>query len=94
MIRVLVPCTVEPHHLPRALEVYRELAEATRAEEGCRAYDLLQDEVDPTRFVLAEEWDSHEHLAAHTRTEHFVRLVRELAALESAAPAQILRTVV
>lgn len=94
MIRVLVPCTVEPHHLPRALEVYRELAEATRAEDGCRSYDLLQDEADPSRLVLAEEWDSHEHLVAHTQTEHFVRLVGELAVLETAAPAQVFRKVV
>lgn len=89
-----MPCTIEPQYLPRALEVYRELVDATRREDGCHAYELLQDEDDPTRFVLVEEWESREHLAAHTRTGHFVRLVAELAVLEVAEPATIYQTVV
>jgi quinol monooxygenase YgiN len=92
-IHVLVPCVIEQRHLARALEVYRELVAATRQEDGCLSYELLQQTDDPTRFVLVEEWESQEHLDAHTRTEHFTRLVAELESLEVAAPASLFRRI-
>jgi quinol monooxygenase YgiN len=92
-VRVLVPCTVDGQHQASALEVYRELVEATRREAGCLSYELLQRVDDSTRFVLVEEWESQDHLDAHTRTEHFTRLVAELEQLERAAPAELYRRV-
>ncbi|WP_030153608.1 putative quinol monooxygenase [Oerskovia turbata] len=92
-MRVLVPCSVDERHQPRALEVYRELVDATRQEAGCLSYELLQRMDDATRFVLVEEWKSQDDLDAHTRTEHFVRLVAELEQLEKAAPAELYRRV-
>ena len=87
LIQVLVPCTIPAQHQEQALKVYRELIEATRREAGCRSYDLHREMDDETRFMLIEEWDSQEHLDAHTQTEHFVRLVGELEKLEYAEPA-------
>lgn len=92
-VRVLVPCTVDERHQARALEAYRELVAATRQEAGCLSYELLQRVGESTRFLLVEEWESQEHLDAHTRTEHFVRLVAELEQLERAAPAELYRRV-
>lgn len=93
MIRVLVPCTVQEEHLPRALAVYQELVAATRRETGCLSYELLQREDEPTSLLLTEEWESHDHLRAHTQTEHFVRLVAELESLEVAEPAVFFRRI-
>lgn len=92
-VRVHVPCVIEERHLARALEAYRELVVATRQEPGCLSYELLQGRDDTTRFVLVEEWESQEHLDAHTRTEHFVRLVAALEDLEKAEPAELYRQV-
>ncbi|MFE4467047.1 putative quinol monooxygenase [Oerskovia sp. NPDC056781] len=92
-VRVLVPCTVDERHQARALEAYRELVDATRREAGCLSYELLQCVDDSTRFLLVEEWASQDHLDAHTRTEHFVRLVAQLEQLERAAPAELYRRV-
>jgi quinol monooxygenase YgiN len=86
-LRVLVPCTVQPSLLPRALDVYAELVDATRREPGCLSYELLQRLDDPTRLLLVEEWSSQDDLDAHTHTEHFVRLVAVLASLEQAEEA-------
>jgi quinol monooxygenase YgiN len=85
-VRVIVPCVIEERFRARALEVYRELIDATRQEAGCRSYELLQQVDDSTQFLLLEEWESQAHLDAHTHTEHFVRLVAELEALERADP--------
>lgn len=93
-VRVLVPCTVDEQHQARALEVYRELVDATRREAGCLSYELLQRVDDSTRFLLVEEWESQDQLDAHTRTDHFVRLVAELEQLEQAAPAELYRRVI
>jgi quinol monooxygenase YgiN len=92
-VRVLVPCAIEKQHAARALEVYRELVAATRQEAGCLSYELFERTDDATRLVLVEEWESQDHLDAHTRTEHFTRLVAELETLEVAEPAVILRRI-
>ncbi|KZM37275.1 putative quinol monooxygenase [Oerskovia enterophila] len=93
MIRVHVPCRVQEADLPRALAVYEELVAATRRELGCLSYELLQREDEPTSLLLTEEWESHDHLMAHTQTEHFIRLVAELESLEVAEPAVFFRRI-
>ncbi|MFI5425787.1 putative quinol monooxygenase [Aeromicrobium sp. UC242_57] len=81
-------CRIEPEHLHEALAVYRELISETRKEPGCVSQPLqLRDS--PDEFVLAEEWESQEHLDAHTRTEHFVLAMAKLEVLETARPALI-----
>ena len=86
VIRVLVPTTVEQGDLAEVLRLYDELVTETRKEDGCINYELLQRTENPCELVLVEEWESQEHLDAHTHTEHFVRLVEALDKLETAAP--------
>ena len=69
--------------------VVRRTCHRDPKEVGCINYELLQRTDNPCELVLAEEWESQEHLDAHTHTEHFVRLVEALDKLETAAPAQI-----
>lgn len=47
-----------------------ELAEASRAEEGCLYYDLHVHEDDPLRLTFLEEWADDAAHAAHDRTAH------------------------
>lgn len=44
--------------------------EPTRAEAGCLRYDLFQDLSNPRMFTFVEEWESAEHLAAHSQSAH------------------------
>ncbi|WP_456697585.1 putative quinol monooxygenase [Aeromicrobium sp. P5_D10] len=88
-IRVLVECRIESEDLQDALDVYRELISKTRQEAGCIRYEILQLREDSHEFLLAEEWESQEHLDAHTRTEHFVLAMAMLETLETARPALI-----
>jgi len=46
----------------------------SRAEQGCRLYDLHQDHNVRGRFVFIERWADQEALAAHERQPHFQRL--------------------
>lgn len=46
------------------------LAEATRQEEGCLAYDLFESASTPGTFVTVERWTDQAALQAHLATPH------------------------
>lgn len=53
----------------------------TRAEAGCIAYDLHQDDEDPAHFVMFEKWASREAWQAHAKSSHMAAF---MAATEGA----------
>ena len=55
------------------LEVLTELLEPTRAEPGCRLYELWRNREDAAELTFVEEWSSDEALAAHAKSEHIAR---------------------
>ncbi len=46
------------------------LAAPTRAEAGCRQYDLFQSPTKAHEFMRLEVWESEQHLEAHKKTPH------------------------
>jgi quinol monooxygenase YgiN len=58
----------------RALELMRELAEASRAEAGCEAYVPCRDPEDPRAFVFYEQYRDKAAFEEHGATEHFQRI--------------------
>ncbi len=46
------------------------LVAPTRQEAGCIQYDLHQDQNDPSTFIFIEEWESQDHLKAHSAAPH------------------------
>ena len=51
----------------------RALVGPSRKEDGCLRYDLYRSAEGPAAFLLYEIWESREHHAAHTKTDHFLR---------------------
>ena len=51
----------------------RALISPTRKEDGCLRYDLYRSAEGPAAYLLYEIWESREHHAAHTKTDHFLR---------------------
>ena len=51
----------------------RALIGPTRKEEGCLRYDLYRSCEGPAAYLLYEIWESREHHAAHTKSDHFLR---------------------
>ncbi len=64
-----------------------ELAEPTRAEEGCLFYEFYQSDDDPTLCYFLEEWRSEEDLKRHLNTPHVARFAAA-ADLHIAAPVE------
>jgi len=88
MIYVVATLTVLPDHREPFLAGARACIAATRAEEGCLAYDLHASVTAPDRYVYVERWASRDHLVAHSKTEHF-RTWRKVSGPCLAAPTKI-----
>jgi quinol monooxygenase YgiN len=58
----------------RAVEIARELAEASRGEPGCEAYVPCRDPEDPQSFLFYEQYRDKAAFEEHGATEHFQRL--------------------
>jgi quinol monooxygenase YgiN len=57
-------------NLPSVRPHLKALVEATRARDGCIAYDVAEDLFDPGLIRLSEEWPDEESLMAHLKTAH------------------------
>ena len=58
----------------RAVEIARELAEASRGEPGCEAYVPCRDPEDPQSFLFYEQYRDKAAFEEHGASEHFQRL--------------------
>lgn len=58
-------------------EDLKELEEA-RKNKGCISYELFEVEGDTGHMVFIETWKDKSALDAHSKTEHFVRIIDEL----------------
>jgi (4S)-4-hydroxy-5-phosphonooxypentane-2,3-dione isomerase len=60
---------------PNQVEAFREATTANSkgslAEPGVARFDVLQNEEDPTRFMLVEAYRTREAIAAHKETAHY-----------------------
>ena len=70
MICVIADLTLHPGTGGEFFAAARRMIDATRAEEGCIRYDLMQDIDNPARVTFVEEWQSREALAAHFEAAH------------------------
>ena len=64
----------DKEHVEEAMAAFRTLASATRKEPGNLAYDLFRGIDDDQEFYIVEHWASPAALAAHERSEAFIRL--------------------
>jgi len=66
---------VHVHVKPESVTAFREAtlanARASLQEPGVARFDVLQQEDDPTRFVLVEAYRSPDAPAAHKATPHY-----------------------
>ncbi len=59
----------------------RGMVAPTRAEVGCRFYELFASNNIPRLFYINELWESQAHLEAHVVTPHFVEIFGKAQAL-------------
>jgi len=81
MYIVVVHSHIQEEHVERFREITIQNAEASRKEDGCVRFDILQQDDDPTRFTFIEMFKSREDGAAHLETNHFKKWLEEAPAL-------------
>lgn len=75
MVIVVAKNFIQEDKINEAIELYKELVEKTRKEQGCIKYELCQDTQNPTILTMIEEWEDRDFLEKHFKTEHFTRIV-------------------
>lgn len=61
-----------------ALELMRQMADASKEEEGCVSYEFYVGLTDPNTLLLFQEWESVDALQGHFETEHMEEFLKLL----------------
>lgn len=77
MYIVVVHSHILEEHVERFREATIRNAVASRGEQGCVRFDILQQIDDPTRFTFVEIFQSKEDGARHLETDHFKKWLEE-----------------
>jgi quinol monooxygenase YgiN len=85
MLIVLVHVQVKPDSIEAFRQASLENARLSRQEPGIAQFDVLQQQDDPTRFVLIEAYRTADAPAAHKVTAHYATW-RDTVAGMMAAP--------
>ena len=73
MLIVLVHVHVKPDYIDAFREASLENARNSIEEPGIARFDVLQDNEDPTHFILNEVYRDAEAPAAHKETAHYAQ---------------------
>jgi quinol monooxygenase YgiN len=80
MIKVIARNYLKEGSKDEVLKLAGELIDKTRLETGCISYEMFQSISDSNEVTFIETWESPEALQAHTKEEHFTRIVPQIGA--------------
>lgn len=85
-VRVVARVVARPGQAETLRAVLESLIPPTRAEAGCRHYELWRNHADPNEFTFIEEWTTDAALDAHLATEHFLAAAAQLPGVIAGEP--------
>lgn len=85
-VRVVARLISKPDKVDELKTILLELIGPTLKEAGCKRYELLQNNADPTDFTFVEEWDSGAALDAHMGQPHLQAALGKARDLFGGAP--------
>lgn len=90
MYIVVVHSHIKEEHVERFREITIQNAEASRREEGCVRFDVMQQTDDPTHFTFIEMFESEEAGTIHKETSHFKKWLEEAPTLMVEARTRVI----
>ncbi|ABP56667.1 putative quinol monooxygenase [Salinispora tropica] len=69
-LTIVVHVRAKPDQVEPLKAELKRVVPIIRQDEGCVSYHLHQDNSDPTRFLVYENWESHELWQAHMDSPH------------------------
>jgi quinol monooxygenase YgiN len=79
-IRVIARALARAGEEDRLRKTLAAMLKPTRAERGCRLYELYESN-NRGLFYFYEEWDSQDALDRHTETPHYLQLAQSVGDL-------------
>jgi len=70
MVIVMARQTLKPGKKAELFALAKDVIAATRKEEKCISYELLDDPYDDNRCAFVERWGDKEALVEHLKTPH------------------------
>ena len=86
-VTVVAVITAKPGSESVVTEALRSLVEPTRAEEGCRSYELYESIVAPGTFITLESWRELADLDTHMASPHIAAALAAAGEHFAVAPA-------
>lgn len=86
MVIQLVRVSIRPEQRDRWLELIRQNAAQTRAEDGCESYEMSEDLETPNTFAIVERWVGLDAQYEHFRNPQFGELMGALGDLLAGPP--------
>ena len=71
MILVIIRMEASSKKRMELSQTIASLSGSIRMEKGCQRCDFCQSIENENRLFLLEEWDTHENLMTHLKSEHF-----------------------
>lgn len=62
----------------QAIDLMRDMAVASQAEDGCISYEFYVGLTDPNSLLLFQEWETVEALQSHFETTHMEVFLKQL----------------
>ena len=70
-LKIVAVIVVKKEFQNELVEVFQNLVNETRKEEGNVSYDLHQDTSNPLKYVILEVWKSDKAVEIHNASAHF-----------------------
>ena len=86
MVVLAAKCTGKPEHRNEIIRLAGVVAQPSRAEAGCLAYDFYA-QPSTNEFLFFEEWADQAALDFHFQTPHFQSFIAEFTRLLSGPPS-------
>ncbi len=78
--------TVQVEQVDAFIDAFQKCIDITLTEAGCILYDISVNRKQNNAFVLYEEWESEETLAAHSVAPHVTTLLDTVRSFLAAPP--------
>ena len=89
MIKVVANLMIKPECIDDAIALYDPFIDLTRAEDGCRSYELFQGMEDPCAFTFIEEWETQEDCDKHLQSPNFLAILPQEMAMQQEGTALV-----
>jgi len=86
MVTIIAKSIVKVGMKDNFKKVAAELIASSRKEEGCISYNLYEDINNKNVLTFIEEWKDEDTIKLHNKSEHFTRIVPELAKYREEKP--------